>query len=83
MALEIGEPDRCLKDPVLYFSGSVQTVISAVEPRALLMRTAPVPSSWDVFPWMSPRNSSLPEAPVKFGSPSPYIATSGVLSPLP
>ena len=35
MTTETGELDRCLKDPVSYFSGSEQTVMSAEEPRAL------------------------------------------------
>ena len=83
MNLEIGEPDSCLKDPVLYFSGLEQTVMSAEEPRNLSVRTAPVPSSWDVCPWLPPRSSSSPEPTVTLGSPSPYIAPSGVLSPLP
>ena len=37
MTPETGEPDRCLKDPV-----SERTVMSAEEPRALSVRTAPV-----------------------------------------
>ena len=57
--------------------------MSAEEPRALSVRTAPVPSSWDVCPWMPPRSSSLPGPPVTLGSPSPYIVPSDVLSPLP
>ena len=52
--------------------------MSAEEPRALSVRTAPVPSSWDVYPWIPPRGSSSPELPVTLGSPSPYIDPSGV-----
>ena len=83
MAPETGERDRCLKDPVSYFSGSKQTVMSAEEHRALSVRTANLPSSWYVCPWMLPKSSSLTEPPVTLGSPSPYIAPSGVLSLLP
>ena len=80
MTPETGEPDRCLKDPVSYSSGSERTVMSAEEPRALSVRTAPVLSSWDVCPWIPPRSSSSPEPPMTLGSSLPYIAPSGVLS---
>ena len=51
--------------------------MSAEEPRALSVRTAPVPLSWGVCPRTPPRSSSSPEPPVSFGSPSPYTAPSG------
>ena len=43
---------------ISYFSGWEQTVMSAEEPRALSVHTAPVTSSRDVCPWMLPRSSS-------------------------
>ena len=54
--------------------------MSTEEHRALSGRTAPVPSSWDVCPWIHVRSSSSPEPPVTLGSLSPYIFFSGVLS---
>ena len=83
MTLESEEPNRYRRDPVSYSSDSEQTVVSAEEPRVLSVRTATVLSSWDVCPWMPSRSSSLPEPPVTLGSPSPYIAPTGVLSPHP
>ena len=53
--------------------------MSAEEPRALSVRTAPVLSSWGVCPWILPRSSSSPEPPVTLCSSSPYTAPSGVL----
>ena len=78
MIPEIGEPNRCLKDPVSYSSGSEHTVMSAEETRTPAERTAPVPSSWVMCPWIHPRSSSSPEPPVTLGSPLPYITLSGV-----
>ena len=78
MTLEPGEPHRCLNDPVSYSSGSEQPVMSTVQPRALSVRTAPMLSIWDVFPWITLRSSSSPQPPVTLGSPLPYIAPSGV-----
>ena len=46
--------------------------MSAEEPRALSMYTAPVLLSWGVCRWIPPRISSSPELPVTLGSPSPY-----------
>ena len=83
MTLETEERDRCRRGLVSCFSGWEQTVVSAEGPRALSVRTVPVRSYWDVCPWMVPRSSSSPEPPVTLDSPSPYIALSDVLSPLP
>ena len=73
----------CLKELESYFSSSQPTVMSAEEPRALSVRTAHVPSSWDACLWIPPRSSSSPEPTVTLGSHLPFIAPSGVLSLLP
>ena len=53
--------------------------MSAEEPRAFSMYTAPVLLYWGVCPWIPPRTSSSPEPPVTLGSPLPYTALSGAL----
>ena len=53
--------------------------MSAEEPRALSMYTAPILLSWGVCRWIPPRTSSSPELPVKLGSPLPYTAPSVAL----
>ena len=54
--------------------------MSAEEPRALSVYTAPILLSWGVSPWIPPRTSLSPEPLVTLGSPLPYTAPSGALS---
>ena len=53
--------------------------MSAEEPRALSMHTAPVLLSWGVCRWIPPRISLSPELPVTLGSILPYTAPTGAL----
>ena len=73
------ERDSCQKGLVSCSSDWEQTVMSAEEPRALSMYTAPVLLSWGVCRWITPRISLSPELPVTLGSPLPYTAPSGAL----
>ena len=79
MILGTEERDRCQKGLVSCSSDWKQTVVSAEEPRALSMHTAPVLLSWSVCRWIPPRISSSSELPVTLGSPLPYTAPSGAL----
>ena len=80
MILGTGERDRCRRGLVSCSFDWKQSVMSADEPRALSVYTAPVLLSWGVCPWIPPRTSSSPEPPVTLGSPLPFTAPSGVLS---
>ena len=77
MILGTEERDRCQKGLVSCSSDWKQTVVSAEEPRALSMHTAPVLLSWGVCRWIPTRISLSPELPVTLGSPLPYTAPSG------
>ena len=79
MILGTEKRDRCQKGLVLCSSDWEQTVVSAEEPRALSMYTAPVLLSWGVCRWIPPRISLSPELPVTLGSPLPYTAPSAAL----